>query len=80
MLEKALNRLARRNYYKLSQYPSVFFEIEDAINTLRTWINNYNAFSSLSTFNVLVGMCIREIGQMIEQLIVKCDLYPEKRE
>ena len=41
MLEKALNRLARRNYYKRSQYPSVFFEIEDAINTLRTWINNY---------------------------------------
>ena len=79
MLEKALNRLARRNYYKRSHYPAVFFEIEDAINTLRSWINNYNAFSSFSTFNVLIGMCIREIGQMIEQLIIKCEPLPGKK-
>jgi hypothetical protein len=80
MLEKALNRLARRNYYKRSQYPSVFFEIEDAINALRSWINNYKAFSSLATFNMLAGTCIREIGQMIEQLIVKCEPLPGKKE
>jgi hypothetical protein len=33
MLEKALNRVARRNYHDRSQYPEIFFKIETSLNT-----------------------------------------------
>ena len=36
-------------------------------------------YHSLSTFNMLVGLCIREIGQMIEDLIAICKPLPGKK-
>jgi len=45
MLEKSLNRLLRHNYYNRSQYPQLIQEIEEALNKLRSWIQDYKTFA-----------------------------------
>jgi hypothetical protein len=69
MLEKALNRTVRQKYYARRQYPEIFFQIENTINSLRTWIQTYQVFCMLTTFNMLLEIYIKEIEHAIEQLI-----------
>jgi hypothetical protein len=65
MLEKALNRVARRNYHDRSQYPEVFFEIETSLNGVRAWIKNFKYFCNFKISIAMLGLHIEEIGQLI---------------
>ena len=50
MLAKALDRVARKNFYHRKQYPEIFFEIEEIINKIRTWIENHEIFKGSDEF------------------------------
>ena len=80
MLEKALNRLLRHNYYNRSQYPQLIQEIEEALNKLRSWIQDYKNFTCLCGFNLLLGLVIKDCGDMIAQLMAVCKPLPGKKQ
>jgi hypothetical protein len=69
MLEKALERILRRNYYNRSQYPQIAFEIEEQINILRGWIDDYQLYSSMPSFRLQVGLAMKELESKIGQLM-----------
>lgn len=71
MLEKAIERLLRQNYNQRCQYPAIVLEIEEAFNNLRAWIQDYKIFSCLGVFNSLLGITLKELGDMIGQLIAE---------
>ncbi len=76
MLEKALNRGARRNYHDRSQYPEVFFEIETILDSIHAWIKNFKFFCNFKISIAMLGLHIEEIGQLIKRLTMTCS--PEK--
>ena len=65
MLEKELNRIARRNYHNRNQYPEIFFQTESCLNALRSWITKYSAFCDVPVFSELMGVCLKEISDLI---------------
>jgi hypothetical protein len=69
MLEKALERILRRNYYNRDQYPQIAFEIEEQIAVLRGWIQDYQLYSSLASFRLQVGLAMKELESKIGQLM-----------
>lgn len=79
LLEKALNRLMRRNYYGQNQYPEIAKEIEKSLNTLRSWIHDYKIYGCLSAFCLQLSVAIKELGEIVEQLIAVCKPLPGKR-
>ena len=79
MLEKALNRLARQNYFFRSQYTKIFFDIEDALKIFRSWINDFIIFIGLRSFHLLLALSIKEFCQMIAKLIEVCIPLPGKK-
>jgi hypothetical protein len=79
MLEKLLNRLLRRNYYNPNQYPPIVQEIEEALNNLRSWIQGYKNFACLPGFILIVGLAIKDLGDMIEQLMAVCEPLAGKK-
>ncbi|MDM8525937.1 DUF6431 domain-containing protein [Desulfococcaceae bacterium HSG8] len=79
MLEKELDRTARRNYHNRNQYPQIFFQAESCLNALRSWIKKYGTFCSLPVFSELTAVCLREIGDLIGQLITVCVPVKGKR-
>ncbi|MCP4111880.1 MAG: hypothetical protein GY749_41190 [Desulfobacteraceae bacterium] len=72
MLEKELNRIARRNYFNRNQYPEIFFQAESCLNSLRSWITKYSVFCDVPVFSELMGVCLKEISDLIGQLIIVC--------
>ncbi len=72
MLEKALNRVARRNYHDRSQCPEIFFEIETSLDSVRAWIKNYKYFCNFKISIALSGLHIEEIGQLIKRFTMTC--------
>lgn len=72
MLEKALERILRRNYYNRSQYPQIAFEIEEQIGVLRGWIQDYQLYSPLASFHLQVGLAMKELEDKIGQLMAIC--------
>ena len=72
MLEKALERVLRRNYYNEDQYPPLALEIEEQIKVLRGWIEDYELYSSLQSFRVQVGLAMKELESKIGQLMALC--------
>jgi hypothetical protein len=72
MLEKALERVLRRNYYNRNQYPQLAFEIEEQINILRGWIQEYQLYSALPNFCLQVGVAMKDLESKIEQLMALC--------
>jgi hypothetical protein len=73
MLAKALDRVARKNFYNRKQYPEIFFEIEKIIKKIRTWLANHEIFKgsdefyqSLGSFIVELTILINEFGEMWE--------------
>ncbi len=79
MLEKELNRIARRNYHNRNQYPEIFFQTESCLNTLRSWITKYSAFCSVPVFSELMGVCLKEISELIGELIIACNPVKGKK-
>ena len=78
MLEKALKRILRRNYYHPNQYPGIISQIEEGINTLHAWINDYKIYSVLPAFHLRLGMTINELGVIIKQAM-DIEPFPGKR-
>ncbi len=74
MLEKELNRIARRNYHNRNQYPEIFFQTESCLNSLRSWITKYSAFCDVPVFSELMGICLKEISELIGELIIACNI------
>jgi hypothetical protein len=72
MLEKALERVLRRNYYKRDQYPALALEIEEQMKVLRGWVEDYQLYSSLESFRVQVGLAMKELESKIGQLMALC--------
>jgi hypothetical protein len=72
MLEKALERVLRRNYYNRNQYPQIAFEIEEQISILRGWIQDYQLYSALPSFHVQVGLAMKDLESKISQLMAVC--------
>lgn len=72
MLEKALERVLRRNYYNRDQYPQIAFEIEEQISILRGWIQDYQLYSTLPSFHVQVGLAMKDLESKISQLMAVC--------
>jgi hypothetical protein len=72
MLKKALQRVLRRNYYNRSQYPQIAFEIEEQINTLRGWIQDYQIYCALPSFRLQIGLAMKDLASKIGQLMVLC--------
>ena len=72
MLEKALERVLRRNYYNRDQYPPLALEIEEQMKILRRWVQEYQLYSSLQSFRVQVGLAMKELESKIGQLMALC--------
>ena len=79
MLAKALDRLARLNYFNRKQYPAIILEIEDIIDKIRTWINNHEIFACSEAFYKTVSLFIADLGLLINQLWEKYKPKPGKR-
>jgi len=79
MAEKAVNRLVRRNYYNRKQYPEIIFQIQDAFETIHTWIKNYRMFSCFKNYHLVLSLCVKRLTEMIIQLIDKCKPVKGKR-
>ncbi len=80
MLEKALERKARQNYYYPNQYPAVYFEIQSALITLRTWIETYRGFCQAGTFNTTVALSLETIGKLVADFIItSCPVKGKKQ-
>jgi hypothetical protein len=79
MLEKALNRVLRRNYYCQNQYPEIGVQLKQSLDTLRSWIHDYKKYRCLAVFNLQLSIAIKELGEMVEQLIALCTPLPGKR-
>ncbi|QTA86536.1 hypothetical protein [Desulfonema magnum] len=72
MLEKELNRVARRNCHNRGQYPEIFFQTESMLNGIRSWIKIYRLLYNVPMFNSLLTGCLKELSLYIGQLIVLC--------
>lgn len=72
MLEKALDRLLRQSYHHPNQYPPIVLEIEVVLNNLRSWYKDYMIFDCHPGFISILGLTIKNLGQIISQLIVEC--------
>jgi hypothetical protein len=80
MLEKALDRLGRQNYHDRKQYPPLILEIEECLNTLRCWIQEYKSYADLASFSIQLGIAIEKLGNLIAQLVKECKPSSGKRE
>ena len=76
MLEKALDRLGRKNFYNRDQYPEIMLDLENALIAIRTWIQQYKTFCEVSNFIILLGICISNVGPLIDGL--KTEINPKK--
>ena len=80
MLEKAINRLIRRNYYYQSQWPDIIFQIKEAIDMIRSWIKIYKPFSNCKNYHLVLNLCLQELTEMINLLIDKCKPMKGKKQ
>lgn len=80
MLENTKERIVRQNYYSPNQYPEIVLEIEEAMKSIRSWIETYRVFSAAPMFSILLGLCIEELGGLLKQLILTCKPLPGKKE
>jgi hypothetical protein len=71
MLEKALDRLLRQNYHNRHQYPPIVLALEDTFNNLRSWIQDYKIFGCLKGFDLILGLVMKDLGEIIKRLIAE---------
>ena len=68
MLEKAVIRLTRRRYHARRQYPEIFFQIEEGLHRLRTWIQLYHVVFHCAVFQWFAAQKLDALGQFIAQV------------
>lgn len=71
MLEKAFERLKRKNWHK-RQYPDYVIEIESILIAIRLWIDENRAFSEVPEFCRILCVSIERIGRLIGELAAAC--------
>jgi len=64
-MEKALDRLSRQNYHRRCNRAPLFDQIENAIERMRSQIDNYRMFSGVNGFFTYLSLCIKEISELI---------------
>lgn len=79
MLEKALDRLLRQNYHNCHQYPPIVLELENIFNNLRSWIQDYKIFGCLKGFDLILGLVMKDLGEIIKRLIAESKPVAGKR-
>ena len=79
MLEKAFDRLKRKNWYDEKQYPEIIVRLDFLLIGIRSWIKAYRAFCGVSTFIWLLGACVDRIGELISALLTECTPAKGKR-
>jgi len=79
MLAKALDRVARQNFYNRKQYPQIFFEIEAIIDKIRAWIANHEIFKGSDEFYQSLGSFMLELTCLINGLWEICEPKAGKR-
>lgn len=80
MLEKALDRLLRQNYHNPNQYPQIVKEMKAALNDLRAWFKDHELFDCHPGFISILGMAVKDLGQIIGQLIRECKASAGKKD
>ena len=79
MLAKALDRVARKNFYNRKQYPEIFFEIEKIIIKIRTWLANHEIFKGSDEFYQSLGSFMVELTILINEFWKIWEPKPGKR-
>lgn len=72
-LEKAFDRLKRKNWHHPNQYPGIIWEVESLLIFIRSWISNFKAFSHMPTFICLLGVSIEKAGSLVAELVTECE-------
>ena len=72
MLEKAFDRLKRKNWHSRNQYPPIVLEIETLLINIREWISSHRAYYGVPLFILLLGTGVDRIGRLISELVIKC--------
>lgn len=72
MLEKALDRLGRLNYFERKQYPPIFLAVENTLGEIRDWIGQNKVLRSLKMLYVSLSGLMRTLADMIGQLWDTC--------
>jgi len=80
MLEKALDRLGRLNYFDRKQYPAVFLAVEDALNKTRIWIKENRIYCSLKALYQSLSDFIKILTDLVGQLWNTCKPKSGKKE
>jgi len=75
MLEKAFERLKRKNWHG-NRYPDYVIEIESVLIAIRLWTDDHRAFTEVPAFVRILGAGIERIGRLIGDLVAAC--APEK--
>jgi hypothetical protein len=68
MLEKAVDRIGRKNFHSKAEYPEILLELESYINLIRSWIQGYKYFCNVPTFINTIGLFIAKIAQITVEL------------
>jgi hypothetical protein len=79
VLEKAFDRLKRKNWHHENQYPDIIFKIESLLIAIRAWIRSHIAFCGVSAFIWLLGAAVERTGRLIDQLVTECNPQRGKR-
>lgn len=69
MLDNALKRLERHNYFSKSQCPIIFLHTEEYIKNIREWIQAYKMYSSLQNFYGPIGILFEQLQILFDELI-----------
>lgn len=79
MLEKALDRLGRLNYYERSEYPPIFLTVEQTLQETKRWIRENSHFSSLKMLHQSLTDLIETLACLVYELWDCCKPKPGKK-
>lgn len=71
-LEKAIERLARQNFYNRSQWPELMITIEESLNDIRLWLDCHALFDGLHQFYTIIIDAFQHLCTLINQLSEIC--------
>lgn len=80
VLEKAIARLVRQNYFNRNQIDENVKLVEDAIKNTRNWIIGYKSFYNVPSFKVLVSITVEELATTVKKIIVNCASVSGKKQ
>jgi hypothetical protein len=79
MLEKALDRLARLNYFDRKQYPPIFLAVEETLSNIKLWIRGNSHFSALKVLYLSLSDFLETLACLVCELWDCCKPKPGKK-